>query len=116
MDWRDSLENEELKGNESLKSFENIDGLAKAFVETKAMVGNSIRIPSEEASDEDRAAFYNKLMERAPALMLRPDPDSSEQMNEFHRMMGVPEDETGYDYEGTDLDVETVNDVRELFR
>jgi len=114
MEWLDGLTDEELKGNEGLKKFENVDALAKSYINIESMQGNSLRIPSEEATVEDRAKFYNKIIERAPELMLRPNPDSTEQMEEYYRMTGVPENDEGYKYEGTDFDADTINELRKL--
>lgn len=58
--FQDSLP-EDLRGHESLKDFKDVGGLAKSFIDTQAMVGNSVRIPGENASDEDVAKFYTSL-------------------------------------------------------
>lgn len=94
--FNDSLP-EDLRSNESLANFKDIGSLAKSYVETKAMQGNSIRIPSEEASDEDRKAFNEKLISQMPSLMLKPDFENAEQSNEFYRTLGMPEEANGYE-------------------
>jgi hypothetical protein len=63
-------------------------------------MGNSIRIPGEDAGDEDRQNFINKIMEKAPNLMVRPDLNDQEQADEFYKMLGRPDDSEGYVYEG----------------
>ena len=94
--WRDALP-EELKGNESLSAFEDITGLAKSFIETKAMVGNGLRVPSDDASDEQKADFLNKVLDKAPNLMRRPNFEDTEQSVEFFRTLGMPEEASGYE-------------------
>ncbi len=94
--WRDGLP-EEMRGEEALKNFNDIGGLAKAFVDTKRMQGNSIHIPGEDAGDEDRKAFVDKLIERVPELMLKPDFEKDEQSADFWRALGMPESPEGYE-------------------
>ena len=88
---------EDLRGNESLANFKDVGGLAKSFVEMKSMQGSSIRIPSAEASDDDRKAFHDKMVNQMPSLMLKPDFDNAEQSNEFYRTLGMPEESGGYE-------------------
>ena len=58
--WRDSLA-EDLRSEPSLKDFKDINSLAKSHVSAQKMLGGSIRIPGEDASDEARQEFYSKL-------------------------------------------------------
>lgn len=94
--FNDSLP-EDLRSNESLANFKDVGSLAKSFVEMKSMQGSSIRIPSKEASDEDRKAFNEKLIGQMPSLMLKPDFEKAEQSNEFYRTLGMPEESNGYE-------------------
>lgn len=59
-DWRSRLP-DELKAEKSLEDFKDVGGLAKSYVEAQKMIGNSVRIPKEDASDEDWEAFHMKL-------------------------------------------------------
>jgi hypothetical protein len=65
----------ELKGDPSLKDVNDVAALAKRFVDTKALVGSSIRPPGPDASPEARLEFVTKLREKAPELVLIPDGD-----------------------------------------
>lgn len=56
----DSL-SEDLRGQSNLKDFKDINALAKSYIELDKMRGNSIRIPSKDASPEAKAEFLNKL-------------------------------------------------------
>ena len=51
----------DLQGHAALKDFNDVGGLAKSFIDTQAMIGNSVRIPSETATPQDQAAFWTKL-------------------------------------------------------
>jgi len=93
--FADSLP-EDLRGNESLANFKDVGGLAKSFVEMKSMQGSSIRIPSEDASEDDRKAFNEKLISQMPNLMYKPDFDNAEQAEEFYATLGKPSEATAY--------------------
>ena len=114
--WLDSLP-EDLKVNPALKDFKDTASLAKSFIDTQAHVGNSIRIPGEDAGDEDRKAFYDKLVAKAPNLMLKPDFDNADQSKEFYRSLGMPEQSSGYEMpqiEGVDFPEDRANFLREV--
>ena len=113
MEWMESL-SDELKGDEGLKKFESVESLAKSYKNLEALKGNSIRIAGPDASEEDRAAIYQKVMKHMPELMLKPNPEAPEQMREFYSMLGVPEDTSGYGYDGTGLNEELVGELRAL--
>jgi len=94
-DWKEGLP-EELKTEASLADFTDIPALAKAFVDTKAMVGRSVRVPGKDAGAEDWDKFHNGLMERVPSLMLKPDMSDSEAMSKTYIAMGRPEEAAKY--------------------
>jgi hypothetical protein len=58
--WAAQLDGD-LQKNEKLTSFKTIGEMGKAFLETSGKLENAIFPPGENATDEDRAAFYNKL-------------------------------------------------------
>ena len=78
MEWMDNLP-EELRESEGLKKFGSVEDLAKSYVNLEGLRGNSIRIAGPDASAEDRAAVYKKVMTHMPELTLKPDPESPEQ-------------------------------------
>ena len=83
-DWKSGL-SEEFQGNESLSSYKDLDGLAKSHVELQKMLGNSVRIPGEDATSED--------------------------INKFHTKMGRPETAEAYDYKpSVEIPAELQND------
>ena len=96
-DWLDGLEDDELKGNESLANFEDVGALAKSYLETKSMVGKGLFVPTENANDEQRAAFYDKVLEQAPSLMMRPNMENDDARKAFFKSLGVPEDSSKYE-------------------
>jgi hypothetical protein len=73
-DWKSGLP-EELKNAPALKDVQDVSALAKAFVETKAFVGSSIRPPGPDATPEAKTDFIQKLRDKVPELLFMPDGD-----------------------------------------
>ena len=113
MEWMENL-SDDLKNDEGLKKFENVAALATSYKSLESRVAGSIRVVGPDASAEDRAATYQKVMKHMPELMLKPDPESTEQMAEFHAMLGVPENAEGYVWDGEGLDDDTITELRSL--
>ena len=118
--WRDSLP-DDLKASPALANFEDVGQMAKSFVDMKSYQGNSIHIPGEDAGDEQRQQFVDKLMEKAPNVMLKPDFENQEQSREFYRTMGMPEKADQYEApqienmpEGAKQNEERLNFFREV--
>ena len=111
MEWMDNLP-EELKESEGLKKFGSVEDLAKSYVNLEGLRGNSIRIAGPDASAEDKAAVYKKVMTHMPELTLKPDPESPEQSKEFYTMLGVPEKPEDYVWEGDGLDAEVLTQLK----
>lgn len=68
-----SFIDQQLRDNPSIKEFKSVNDLAKSYVHAKQMIGSSIRIPTEDAGDDQRNEFYKRL-ETVPGVM-RFDPD-----------------------------------------
>ena len=101
---------EDVQGWEEVKTAKDADAFWQQIGSHRKHLGNSIRIPSEEASAEDVSAFHQKLIDKVPGVIVRPDPENEEQMKAFHQMMGVPTDGEGYempeiDGKGIDVDM-----------
>ena len=114
-DWR-SMISEDLRESPTLKDFKDIDSLAKSYVHTKSALGNSIRIPGEDAGEDARREFAEKLMKSAPNLMMRPDFDNPDQSKEFFRTLGMPETPDAYKFpevEGIEMPEDRGNALRQ---
>ncbi len=94
-DWRSSLP-PELQNSPSLQDVPDVATLVKNYESTKAMVGNSLRIPTEEAGAEDVAAFREKVLQGDHGLMVKPDTDNPESMQAFYKAIGRPDDAGDY--------------------
>ncbi len=114
--WRDSLP-EDIKANASLANFSDVGQMAKSFIEMKSYQGNSIHVPGEDAGDEARIQFTQKLIDKAPNVMLKPDFNNAEQSVEFFRTLGMPEKAEGYEFtppEGAPINDAKLAQFREL--
>lgn len=94
-DWKTMLP-EDLREDPSLKDFKDIPTLAKSYLQTKSLVGSSIRIPSAEAGKEDWAAFNAKLQEKVPGLVRMPSEDDEDGLNALWSRLGRPTTDEGY--------------------
>lgn len=114
--WRDTLP-DDLKTDASLLDVPDIATLAKRFVDTKAMVGNSFRIPGEDASDEDWKKFNEGLMKQVPSLMYKPDATDKDALGVVYDQMGRPEKPEGYEVPEIDNQGLQLNmDLAETFK
>lgn len=91
--WRDSLP-ADLQSNASIQDIQSIDALTKQFIDTKAMVGNSIRVPGKDAPAEDMQNFRKSLMDKNLGLVQLPGADDAEGMRAMQKQLGLP-DEAG---------------------
>jgi chorismate mutase len=56
----------DLREDPALRDFKDPNALAKAYKDTKALVGSSIRPPGPDAGPEAHAEFAKKLAEKTP--------------------------------------------------
>lgn len=94
--WSDGL-SDEARGSDLFKPLEgkSIGEFWQDYEGKARMLGSRIPIPGEDASDEVRAEFNQKLA-GVPGVMVMPDPDNAEAMGEFWNQLGRPEAATGY--------------------
>jgi hypothetical protein len=91
-DWRDSLP-EDIRGAKGFESIKDIGSLGKQFLDAQSHIGNSIRVPGEDAGQEDIDAFHQKLMNKTNLMM---KPETPEDYQKVFQSMGMPEDGKGY--------------------
>lgn len=115
--WRDEL-SDDMKGNEALANFEDIPALAQGFIDAKSYQGASIKIPGEDAGDDARKEFTDKMLEKVPTLMYKPNFDDAEQSKDFYRSMGMPDGAEKYEMPEIKVpdDVELKSEKLEAFR
>ena len=108
---------EQYRSSPALEQINTVGDLAKSFVETKAMVGNSLgRAPDKDAGPDAWQAWANSLIEKTDGkVMLKPDFTQEEQTQEFYRTIGKPEKMEDYENpEDSSLDDGTAAQLREL--
>lgn len=101
--WRDSLP-DDIKGSSALADVKDIPSLAKQFIDAQSFIGRSVRIPGEDAGEEDWNKFHEKVLTGAPTLMRKPDPDDEKSLESVLKSMGMPEDKSKYSVEGIKVD------------
>ena len=96
------------RGWDQVKNSDTQEDFYNRVGELRSHVGNSIRIPGDDASAEDVQAFHTKLQEKVPGLMATPDMENEETISGLLKRMGKPDDVSGYsDVSGEEL---TFND------
>ena len=112
MNWKDSL-NEDIKESPAFKDIgDDVNDLAKNFLDAQSHLGNAIRIPSSEASEEDVTAFHTRLQEKVPGLIRTPSTEDEGSIEAFLTALGKPEKPEGYsmpEIEGVDIDPDRGN-------
>lgn len=115
--WRDTLP-DEIKDDPSLKDFKDVNGVAKSYLEARKLLGNSIRIPNESSSREDREKFYEQLLNEG--MMPTPSGEDDSQMENLHKIMGCPEKFDDYEFSPKVMDVmksdlDSFSQIKEFF-
>ena len=76
---------DDLKADKALGDFKDIGSLARAFVDTKKMVGGSLRIPGKDAKPEDLAKWQQDELPKLRAAGLIAGPPASPELYKFTR-------------------------------
>lgn len=116
--WRTELP-EKLREAPFIKKASSIDEALQALDNAAQHMGNSVRIPGVDASDEARSEFRNKMLELYPDVMAKPDPDNEESVRKVLRSLGAPAEADAYqmpEIEGMDEqpDPESVGAMKAL--
>lgn len=106
-DWKASLP-DDLKAAPSLQDVKDIAGLARAFVDTKSMLGSSIRIPSADAAPAAKEEFRQKLKKAEPDVVFLPsDPaERAKVEGDIFTALGRPAKADEYTAEGLEAEVD----------
>ena len=105
---------EELRTESSLQDIKDVNGLAKSYVSAQKMLGNSVRIPGSDASEQDRSEFLEKL-QSVDGVIKAPDPDDAKSMEQLYNYLGRPQEATAYKAEvpeGIQLEEEGIVDFQ----
>ncbi len=88
----------------TLSSTQDMEGVVKWAENANGMIGRSLQIPGEDASTESRQKFVQKVLSKAPELILKPNEDN---MSDFYNSIGRPEAADKYtppELEGVEFD------------
>lgn len=94
-EWTKTLP-EDVRAWDEVKNSDAPEKFWDQMVNMRSRMGSSIRIPSADAGDEDRAAFHKKLQEKVPGLIAAPDFEKEETLNDLYTRMGRPADPKEY--------------------
>ena len=87
-DWRSALP-DDLRNDPTLKDVPDVTTLAKRLIDTKSLVGKSIRPPGDGASAEAKKEFVDRLLQIEPALVYAPDGDK-DALDRMWKKLGKP--------------------------
>lgn len=94
-DWRAELPSA-FQDAPFIKAAESPEDAVAQLSNAASHMGNSVRLPSENASEQERQAFIEKMLEKSPELMLKP---SDENLDQFYASLGRPEKADEYKFE-----------------
>lgn len=88
----------ELHEDPTLKDIKDVSAAFKVLVDTKAFMGNSIRIPTKDAGEAAIKEFHDKLRERVPTLVEIPsdDVEFAKVEDSLYEKLGKPKEVKGY--------------------
>jgi hypothetical protein len=89
---------DDLRESPSLAKFNDVSSLAKSYLSAEQMLGSSIRIPSEHASEEDKKSFLEKLTKIENVVVL-PDKSDAAGQDALYKKLGRPDSPDGYQIE-----------------
>lgn len=90
--WTDGID-ESLR--DGVSKFGSVNDLAKSYTELERSMGSRVRIPSEDASDEQRNEFYEKLT-KIDGVVRVPGVDDEKGWEQFYNSLGRPESADEY--------------------
>jgi hypothetical protein len=86
---------EQLRNAPFIGKAENIDDAIGKLAHAAQYMGQAIKLPADDASEEDKAVFFEKLG-KVPGYARIPGLDDIEGQAELLAKLGAPEDATGY--------------------
>ena len=96
MTWKEQLP-ETVREWDEAKNSESAEAFFDQIKNMRSTLGQSLRIPGEDASDEARQAFHTKLTEKVPGLIRIPGEDDAEGLTSLYSQLGTPETFEGYE-------------------
>ena len=110
--WYDGLP-EDVRSHQEILNTPDLETAAKRIIDQAAFASRSIRIPGEDASEEDRTKFYERIIKDVPDLMRTPESGSTD----IYTRLGKPDEVDGYkppEREGVNFDNDQTKAFREI--
>lgn len=92
--WLDNI-SDEYKTQSNIADFKDVNDLAKSYLNIQKMVGNSVRIPSADSSEEMKKEFYSKIKD-LDGVVIKDSED-------FYTKLGRPESAEKYNLVNEEL-------------
>lgn len=117
-DWKSGLP-EPVRHWEEVKNSDSPDKFWDQMSNMKSMIGQSIRVPSKEASSADWDKFHSNIKTQVPGLMAKPDFEDESAMTAFYSAIGKPDEAKAYevpevDLKGVEVDMSNMDGLKEL--
>ena len=112
-DWKQSLP-EYAQGWDEVKNAESFDDFISWADNARSLVGQSVRIPGEDAGPEQWDAFSSKLLEKNANVMVKPR--NAEEQAAALRALGRPDEAAAYHFEveGFDADPDRLESFKRV--
>lgn len=115
-DWTANLP-ETVRSWDEVQNSDSPDKFWDQMSNMRSLIGQSIRVPSENAGKEDMDKFYQRLQEKVPGLIPAPNIEDPDSVSAVMKALGHPDAPDGYkipemETGGVELDFSTV----EVFR
>jgi len=94
-EWQQAIP-ENIRGWDEVKNSDSPEKFWGQVENMRSFLGQSIRIPGEDAGAEQQQEFYDKLINKVPDLMIRPKDDDPDAMQTLYRQLGQPENSDDY--------------------
>lgn len=94
-EWVETLP-QDIRDWDEVKNSDSPEKFWDQMVNMRSRMGSSIRIPSNDAGEEDRKAFHEKLKEKVPGLMETPNFDDEDTLTELYGKLGRPAEAKDY--------------------
>ncbi len=115
MGWKEDLP-ESVQNWDEVKNSETAEKFFEQIASHRSALGQSIRIPGEDADAEVVTAFQQKLIDKVPGLVKTPSDGATEdELASWYKSIGRPEENTAYtmpELEG-EVSAEAITALRE---
>jgi hypothetical protein len=113
MDWKNNLP-ESVREWQEVKQSDTPEKFFDQVANMRKYMGQSIRIPSKDAGDDQLNEFYNNLQAKVPGLMRAPNPEDDESIEHVFKALGKPDDEKAYTVDREDVAEAELEDLRAM--